>query len=588
MMKLNWKLFCILNGVALFLVLCCMAWHVSAEVPEITGIDVREVNGSTEIQIEGNSPLNYTIYKPSDPYTIVVELHDVSAGKFKEKLIIDKAGVMEIIPTEVEGAAKTTRLEIVLTVPADVKPLQKVKALILTFLNPDAAVAEAQTPSLTPTTKEPRLLAKTGAEKTTETLNGTPSISVKDKYAGEKISLDFQDAELSHIFRLLAEVSGYNIVVSPEVKGKFSMKLLNVPWEQALNIILKNHALSKTVDGNIIRIVPTALLSREAEEISKVKEAEIKAGEIETRIYPINYADVDKVKGAIESAKVLTSIGNVSADKRTSTVIIKDVKGTHKEYEDIILSLDIPTPQVSIEAKIIEVTTSFTKEFGIQWGMSWKPPDERITIGGPSTPGGTGFSTGSPLMVNLPAAVGSGSGGAIGIGYITGTFKLDLQLSAMESSGKGNIISNPKITTMDNEKATIKQGKKIPYQTVSSEGTKVEFVDAQLELTVTPHITPDGTIVMDVEVKKNEADFAQTAGTGVPTIDTKEAKTRVLIKDGDTVVIGGILKTTTSKSTAGVPILSKIPVLGWLFKKEKGVEDTSELLIFITPRVVFK
>jgi type IV pilus assembly protein PilQ len=298
-------------------------------------------------------------------------------------------------------------------------------------------------------------------------------------------------------------------------------------------------------------------------------------------------ADVDKVKSTIETAKVLTSMGFISTDKRTSSVIIKDVKEKHKEYAALIKSLDQATPQVSIEARLVEVTTSFSKELGIQWGALWKPPDSRMTIGGTGIPGGTGFSNAKPLMVNLPASVSSGSGGAIGLGYITASsvFALDLQLSAMESSGQGKIISNPKITTMDNQKATIKQGRKIPYSTTSSEGTKTEFVDANLELTVTPHITPEGTIVMDVDAKKNEADFAQTSG-GVPTIDTKEATTQVLVKDGDTLVIGGIFKTTKSTSDAGVPFFSKIPLLGWLFKKEADTDNTSELLIFITPRVL--
>ncbi|MEK6527500.1 MAG: type IV pilus secretin PilQ, partial [Nitrospirota bacterium] len=407
------------------------------------------------------------------------------------------------------------------------------------------------------------------------------------EYTGEKISLDFQDADLIHIFRLLADVSGYNIVVSPHVKGKFSMKLIDVPWDQALDIILRNYGLSRTVVGNIIRIAPTDIIAQEEEDIAKAKEASEKAGDLVTRVYPINYANVDKVKKIITDAKVLSKRGYVSIDERTSTVVIKDVENAHREFERIMKSIDLATPQVNIEAKIVEVTTNFTKELGIQWGVLWRPPDSRTTFGGPSIPGGTGFNTGNPLMVNLPAAVASGSGGALGIGYISAanTLTLDLQLSAMESSGNGKIISNPRITTSDNQEATIKQGKKIPYQTVSAEGTKTEFVDANLELTVTPHITPEGTVVMMLEAKKNEADFSETVG-GVPTIDTKEAKTQVIVKNGDTLVIGGIFKTTKSQSFAGVPGFSKIPLIGWLFKKKQNINTTTELLIFITPRII--
>lgn len=567
----------------------------SAKNPEITGINIKEAGSFTEIEIDSNSPFIYTIYKPSDPYRAVVELHNTGLGRFRETMVIDRAGVMEIIPSEVHGSSKTTRLEITLTTPAEIKPLQRGSALILAFPNPEALTASMKEDSLRsnkPVAEKPVLPLQV-EEPLKEKVIGTPKTDVTPpggKYTGERISLDFQDAELLHIFRLLADVSGYNIVVSPEVKGKISIKLLNVPWDHALDIILRNYGLSKVVEENVIRIAPTAVLAREAEDIAKAREAEIKAGDVETRVYPINYADVDKVKSAIETAKVLTGIGFISADKRTSTVIIKDVKERHKEYERLIKSLDLPTPQVNIEAKIVEVTTSFVRELGIQWGILWNPPDSRMRIGGFSGAGGaggTGFYSGSPLMVNLPAAVGAGSGGAIGLGYISAarTLTLDIQLSAMESSGQGKIISNPRVTTADNEKATIRQGKRIPYQTVSAEGTRTEFVDATLELTVTPHVTPDGTIVMTVEAKKNEADFGMTVG-GVPTINTQETKTHVLIKDGDTLVIGGIFKTTTSKSVAAVPGLSKIPILGRLFKKERDEDNISELLIFMTPRVV--
>ncbi len=669
---------------------------------EIIDIAVEEVGAFTEIRINTNLLLSsYTIYKPEDPYNVIVELQGVNLGRFKDKLVIDRAGVMEIIPSMVEGSANTSRLDIMLTIPVDVKPVQEEKVLILRFYNPEAGEIVAtseekpelladkeekyeQAPvkeavmiedieliesddkvkviisgdgEMSPTVSQidenklvldlpdvttiveavktyappvmgiriaeyPEktsivfdLLESTKYDVSTEGKQiivtfetselkvadvTTPSVKAElsevakpkepfasKEYVGKKISLDFQDADLVHIFRLLADVSGYNIVVSPHVKGKFSMKLINVPWDQAFDIILRNYALSKAVDGNIIRVAPTSVLAREEDEIAKAKEASLKAGDLVTTVYPINFADVKKVEKIIKDAKIMTKRGYVSYDERTSSVIIKDVETMHPEFAKLIKSIDLPTPQVNIEAKIVEVTTNFTKDLGIQWGILWQPPDSRTTIGGPSIPGGIGFNAGNPLMVDLPAAVQAGSGGAIGIGYISAsnTFTLDLQLSAMENSGNGRIISNPRITTSDNQEATIQQGKKIPYQSVSAEGTKTEFVDANLELTVTPHITPDGTIVMEIQVTKNEADFSQTVG-GVPTIDTKEAETQVLIGNGDTLVIGGIFKTNITESHAGVPGLSKIPLLGWLFKKKQDTNTTSELLIFITPRIV--
>ncbi|MEF9426983.1 MAG: type IV pilus secretin PilQ [Candidatus Mariimomonas ferrooxydans] len=671
----------------------------SSGAPEITGIRVEEVNNTTEIHIESNQPFSYTIYKPVDPYKLVVELQEVNLGKFKEKMVVDRAGVMEIVPSKVEGA-ENVRLEILLTVPAEVKPVSRGSALILAFYNPEteeAVLASGEQPQhlaeeelkkagvienielsksddgvvvvisgdgkmypevfqldsnklvvdipdvstkvVSPKVYEPPVLGIRAGELPGKTRivfdladSAKHDISAKGKqviisfnmpemsaeetdalafseesldpaspdedeagaevfaskeYTGEKISIDFQDADLVHIFRLIADISGYNIIVSPKVKGKFSMKLTNVPWDHALDIILRNYGLSKAVEKNIIRIAPTSVIAREEEEIAKAKEAREKSGDLITVIYPINFADVDDIEDAIKDAKILTKRGFVGVDERTSSVIIKDVESKHKEYRALIEELDKPTLQVGIEAKIVEVTTNFTRDLGIQWGVLWKPTPQ-TQVGGTGA-GGSGIFSGNPLLVDLPAAVGAGAGGALGFGYVSARDlrALDIQLSAMESSGKGRIISNPKIITMDNQQASIQQGKKIPYQeTAEGGGTTTAFVTAALELTVTPHITPDGTIVMDIEIKKNEADFSQVSAGGAPTIDTNEAKTQVLISDGDTLVMGGIFKTNIAESTAGVPLLSKVPVLGWLFKKRNKIESTTELLIFITPRII--
>ncbi|MBI5195162.1 MAG: secretin and TonB N-terminal domain-containing protein, partial [Nitrospirae bacterium] len=344
MIKSDLKAFFSLTGAFLFLfvlAVCCTSTGIAkaedaAQSPVITGIDVQESDSITEIRIDSNASLSYTIYKPSDPFRVVVELRDVGLGRFKDKMVLDKSGVMEIIPMEVEGAAKTVRLEIALSSPVEVKPLLRGNTLVLSFPKSEPPALEMQDASAS------------ADESAKEALKEKPAVAAQEepkaskpeaapqagaKYTGEKISLDFQDADLLHIFRLLADVSGYNIVVHPEVKGKFSMRILNVPWDQALDIILRNYSLSKIVEGNIIRIAPTNVLAREGEDLAKAKEAEIKSGDIETRVYPINYADVDKVKSTIETAKVLTSMGFISTDKRTSSIIIKDVKEKHEEYE---------------------------------------------------------------------------------------------------------------------------------------------------------------------------------------------------------------------------------------------------------------
>jgi type IV pilus assembly protein PilQ len=672
--------------------------------PVITGISVQEVSNTTEIRIDSNLLPSYTVYKPADPYRVIVELQGVELGNFKENMMIDRAGVMEIIPSQPEGTIMAAKLEIILTVPAEVKPTQRDNSLILSFYNPETeefevADEEAMPEEVAPEAVEmadiedasmienielrksegmvllvikgdgamrpesfqpddskivvdiPNVTTLVGSLSTYEPpvmgvrVGGLPDktrlvvdIAESAKYdiksrgkeiviafdtagkryeaipsvreeaayepvpeaeqygskefTGDIISLDIQDAPLSKIFGIIAEVSGYNIVVSPQVKDqRVFIKLDNIPWDHALDVILRNYGLSKAVEGRIIRIAPTKVIAEEETAIARAKEASLKAGDLETRMYPINFADVSTMKKLIEDVMEQKGgggrqRGSVSIDSRTNTLIIRDVARMHQEYEVVISSLDTPTRQVSIEAKIVEVTTNFTRDLGIQWGAFFKPTPQ-TELGGTGQSQGSGFSTGNPFIINLPAAAGAGSGGSIGFGYIGADAlrALDIQLSAMESSGEGKIISNPRIITLDNEEASIEQGRKIPYQTVSAEGTQTQFVDANLELKVTPHITPHGTIVMDIETKKNEADFSQSV-QGVPTINTNEAESQVLINDGDTLVMGGIFKTTVSDDVDYVPALGKIPILGWLFKKKKVTDNTTELLIFITPRII--
>ena len=407
------------------------------------------------------------------------------------------------------------------------------------------------------------------------------------KYKGKKISLDFQDADLTAILRLIGDVSGYNVVIHPDVKGKITLKLLNVPWDQALDLILKTHGLDAVTEGNVMRIAPHAVLAKEYEEKAKAAEAGLKAEPLVTRVYSVNFADPKDVEKFLKDSKALSPRGSISIDARTNSLIIKDVASAFAEIEKLLKTVDRPTPQVLIDARIVEVNSSFVKELGIQWGVNWLSPNTLLRIGGPTgMPGGSGF-TGTNYMVNLPAAVSAGSGGAIGLGYMNAqrTLSLDLQLSALEATGKGKVVSNPRIVTLDNKEAVIRQGKQIPVQTVSAEGTQTTTLNAVLELKVKPHITPDGSIQMKLDTKKDEPDFTRLVG-GIPTIDTKQATTDVLIKDGETLVIGGIFKKSEAVSEGGVPLLSKIPILGWLFKKQRTSEDTNELLIFITPRII--
>jgi|Deesub1362B_J571_1020462.scaffolds.fasta_scaffold00273_19 type IV pilus assembly protein PilQ len=429
-------------------------------------------------------------------------------------------------------------------------------------------------------TKAEGVAAEVGELKETPEQKFLPERGVLEegKYRGRRISLDFQNADIVPIFRLLADVSGYNIVVDPKVKGKITMKLINVPWDQALDIILKTHKLDKVVEGNIIRIAPAEDIAREREAKARMLEAQRKAEPLITQVFPISYADVKKVKSAIVNAKILSERGSVSVDERISSIIVKDIESNMPKIEQLIKTLDKPTPQVMIEARIVEVNTNVTRELGIRWGINTHSYDKLINLGGLT-----------PYMVDFPSGAGAGSGSGITFGFLNKarTLGLDLEISALETSGKLKIVSNPRIITIDNQEAMISQGKSIPVRKLTSEGTvSTEYKDVKLELKVKPHITPDGSIILKVEAKKEELDPTVPSVEGVPGTDKKEAKTKVIIKDGETLVIGGIYKTVDNNSSSGVPGAKDIPIIGWLFKNKKKEKQTNELLIFITPRIL--
>jgi type IV pilus assembly protein PilQ len=410
----------------------------------------------------------------------------------------------------------------------------------------------------------------------------------------QPVSFDVQEADLAAVIGILNyDMTGCNIVINPDdVKGKkITMKLLNVPWDQALDIILKTFGLEKIIDGNVIRVVTKNTFQEEQ-----------KTANIPLKVFLVNYANVDKIKDAIINAKIVEK-DKISTDPRTRSIIVKDVSSNLEEVQKLIAMLDKPTPQVLIEARMVEVSKNFDNELGIEWGGYWAPTATKSAfnlVGSTSSgttaingsqavttvPSGTGTTSYFPTLVSLPTS--GAPTGAFTLGYLNParTLGLDLRISALESSGKGRIISNPKIMTVDNEQAVIKQGENIPYQSSSANtGPNTQFISADLSLTVTPHVGPDKTILLNIHINKDAADFSQTVN-GQPAITTNEASTQVLIKDGGTVVMGGILTSTEQDSTDDVPGISKVPLLGALFKHTAKTLTTDELLIFITPRVI--
>jgi len=443
----------------------------------------------------------------------------------------------------------------------------------------------------------------------------TGSSDVGRKYRGQRISMDFKDADLTNVFRIIAEVSNLNIITSDDVKGKVSVRLVNVPWDQALDIVLRSKSLGASQEGNVLRIAPLSALRKEEQDRFDAQkqieqsrqEALSRAAEVKATqeavfdTIPVSYSKASELLAKIKP--LASKYGKLDSDDRTNVLIIRDLPQHIVEVKALVATLDTATPQVLIEARIVEVDTTFTRELGVQWGGSFRGGSTSKQFGltgvqdatGASIPGGAVIAgTTNPFTptlpvpsyaVNLPAAVGLGSGGGIAFGFLRDNLRLDLSLSALEASGKGKIISSPKIVTTDNKEATIEQGTQIPYSTVSASGTNVQFIDATLSLKVTPHITPDGRVSMKLEAK-NDSQGDVAPGSTTPSINKKKATTEVLIRDGETTVIGGIMQITRTENQSGVPWLSKIPVLGYMFRHNANSTTNRELLIFITPKIM--
>jgi len=420
------------------------------------------------------------------------------------------------------------------------------------------------------------------------------SMGGTERFIGKRISLDFQDADISSVLRLIADVSGLNMVVGEAVKARVTLKLLNVPWDQALDLILKLNNLGQIREGNILWIDTLANITKLRDDAARAKEATLKAEELVTRIIYLNYSDAAK---SVDVAKSnLSPRGEIKIDARTNALVIRDIPDNVTRAEKVIHDLDQRTPQVQIEARIVQATKAFSRGLGIQWGLN--PSIATSTGGLKNSPitinlgagGAFGAQTATDFLVNLPA---SGTGVSIPgttagllIGKFLGTTgQLDLRLSAGEALAQTKIVSAPKIITLDNKPAKIEQGSQVPFQTTSLQGTQTTFVDATLTLNVTPHVIPHANTVR-LEIKATKNSIGPAVSTAGPTIDKKEATTEILLRDGETTVLGGIFEETRTDTTQGVPWFNRIPFLGWLFKNEGVSVNQTELLVFITPIII--
>jgi type IV pilus assembly protein PilQ len=556
-------------------------------------------NGTSRIDVVGSA--RHVVSRP-DARTVVLSLEGAELPRKLERSLDTSAFGGPVMMVSSFNQPSTGQVKIVATLrgPTADALAERGDGLTWTFAEPAVtAAAGGEEPGLlseeTSATAAEAGAAGFAAEAPGYAASGAPQ---KKGYTGRRISLEFHDIEIRNLLRLIADVSKKNMVVADDVAGKVTVSLRNVPWDQALDLVLRSKGLGKEEIGNIIRVA-------KLEDIAKEQEAQLKAAEarkplipLKVRIIPVNFARASEVAGRIKD--VLTERGTVSTDDRTNVLIVKDIQEALVRAEGLVRNLDTAIPQVLIESRIVEASSNFNKEIGVQWGGNASLSQtfgNPTGLAFPNIASAAGGSGGGPVVgtaatpqyaVNLPAAIGQGSGGGIGLvfGSAGGAFNLNLRLSALENSGVVKTISSPQVATIDNREATIGQGISIPYSQASQQGVNTVFIDSKLELKVTPHVSADGSILLKIKATNNAPNPQLTGANGQPSISKREAETEVLVKDGETTVIGGIYTRQTSNRRSAVPFFGKIPILGFFFRSEAESDDHTELLIFITPRIL--
>ncbi|AIS18523.1 fimbrial protein [Pseudomonas rhizosphaerae] len=415
----------------------------------------------------------------------------------------------------------------------------------------------------------------------------------RNVYTGDKLSLNFQDIDVRSVLQLIADFTNLNLVASDTVQGGITLRLQNVPWDQALDLVLKTKGLDKRKVGNVLLVAPAdEIAARERQELESQRQIQ-ELAPLRRELMQVNYAKAADIAKLFQSVtrgeNVETERGSITVDERTNNIIAYQTQDRLDELRRIVTQLDIPVRQVMIEARIVEANVGYNKALGVRWGGSTNLRGKNNwTAYGLDNNGDEAGNTGADVGSNTPfidlGAADATSG--IGLGFVTNNVLLDLELSAMESTGNGEIVSQPKVVTSDKETAKILKGTEVPYQEASSSGaTTVSFKEASLSLEVTPQITPDSRIIMEVKVTKDEPDYLN-AVLGVPPISKNEVNAKVLVNDGETIVIGGVFSNTQSKTVDKVPFLGDVPYVGRLFRRDVVSEAKSELLVFLTPRIM--
>jgi type IV pilus assembly protein PilQ len=616
----------------------------TTSVVRLTAISSHVTSSGTSLVIEASEPVPYVATRP-DPLTLYIDFRNVTADGIKNVVAAATRGPIEGVAVEAADPIGTAspRVRVRLTQPVAHHVRADRNTIVIDFDRTAARVvpSAAQTPASLQTsaraTAPPAApdamqalvmsnraavdpISALGLDRSSQTeRRGVPASALlaqaaqpaaqqaapqaqpaqdqpgtprpgQRRFTGNPVSLDFQGADLRAVLRTFSEISSLNIVIDPAVTGSVDVALKDVPWDQALDIILRANKLGYIVDGTIVRIAPLTVLSDEEQQRRKLSDEQALAGEIRVLTKTLSYAKGEELKPLLLKS-ALSSRGNVEVDGRTNTLIITDLADRLTTASDLLTTLDRPQPQVEIEARIVQVNKNFQRTLGVQWGFNATASPALGNTTGVAFPNtinltgaqGTASANGIPNAVNLPTPAAT-SGVGLQLGSVNGAFNLDVALTALETSGNGRVLSTPRVSTQNNVEAEIKQGTQIPIQTVANNTVTVQFKDAALVLKVTPQITAANTVIMKISLENGQADFTK-AVNGIPPINTQSANTSVLVNDGQTTVIGGIYLSSEQYQTDRTPGLGRIPLLNWLFKRDSALDSSTELLIFITPRI---
>jgi type IV pilus assembly protein PilQ len=583
---------------------------------ELRAISTRLEGARSQVLIESSEPVGYVTSQP-DPLTVLVDLRNVKGGmmppgilgplppvadvRVEEAVAGDGAEVARVrvkLAYAAKHVVRASRNVIYIDVDRAVVPQQSATpgaaAPGSPAISPGATAAAVLTPP-SPATAVIQRQTAPPPPVVDPTVAAAPAPAAVPRFQGHPVTFDFQGADLRSVLRTFAEISGLNIVIDPAITGNVDVSLKDVPWDQALDIILKANKLGYAVDGTVVRISPISVLAQEEDERRKLSDAQALSGELRVLTLPLSYAKAPDLV-SILTRSALSSRGEVQVDTRTNTLIVRDLADRLATAAELIKTLDRPQPQVEIEARIVQTTRDFAKAIGVQWGVNGRvdpalgnttslafPNNGSVSGRTGQQQGPTQGDTSVDRGVNLGAPAATSAIG-IALGAVNGAFNLDVVLSQLESTGRGRLLSTPRVSTQNNVEAEMTQGVQIPIQTVANNTVTVSFKDAALTLKVTPQITASNTVIMRVFLENATPDFSR-AVNGIPPIDTQRAVTTVLVGDGETTVIGGIYVSIEQANQDRVPIMHRLPLLGWLFRRDINSDESRELLIFITPRI---